>query len=147
MIIVDALTNNVNRTAANIRSHFNKNGGNMGVAGTVSYQFDHFAVFVFQSNEDPEDIMLALLEKDLEISDVIREDNNIVVYSAHSEFNHVRDALTDLNISSFEMADLAMVPKNEISLTSLELDSFEKLIDTLEEDGDVQHVFHNVTNA
>ena len=143
MIIVDALTNNVNRTAGNLRSIFNKNGGNMGVAGSASYLFDNTAVFVV-ANQDAEEIMMALLEAGVDVRDVIQEDESIVIYGEPTAFNDIRAALEDMGIEKFEVAELEMIAKNEVDLTGNDLIQFEKLIDTLEEDEDVQNVFHNV---
>ena len=123
MVIVDALTNNVNRTAGNVRSLYGKNGGNMGVSGSVSYLFDNTAVFVI-ANQDAEEIMMALLEADVDVRDVQQEDDQVVVYG--------------------EVAEVEMLPKSEVSLGEDDLAQFEKLIDALEDDEDVQKVYHNV---
>lgn len=144
MIIVDALSNNVNRTASNVRTHFNKNGGNMGVAGAVSYLFENTSVFVYEGNDDPDEILLALLEEGVEVRDVQSEEDNIVVYGEPEDFNDIRQALTNLGVEKFEVAELEMMAKNEVSLSEEGQEQFEKLIDALEDDEDVQNVFHNV---
>ena len=120
MIIVDALTNNVNRTAGNIRAAYGKNGGNMGVSGSVNYLFDSTAVFVFVG-DDADEIMMGLLE-----------------------FHSIKEALENMGISDFEVAEIEMLAQSEVTLTRDDLRLFERLIDTLEDDDDVQKVYHNV---
>lgn len=143
MIIVDALTNNVNRTAANVRSTYGKNGGNMGVSGSVSYLFDNTAVFVI-ANQDAEEIMMALLEADVDVRDVQHEDDQVIVYGEPSDFSHIKEALEAFGIDKFEVAELEMLAKSEVTLADNDLATFEKLIDALESDEDVQKVYHNV---
>lgn len=143
MLIVDALSNNVNRTAGNVRSIFNKNGGNMGVAGSASYLFDNTAVFV-ADNQDAEEIMMVLLEANVDVRDVIQEEEAVVVYGEPTAFNQIREALEAFGIEKFQVAELEMIAKNEISLNQEDLTQFEKLVEALEDDEDVQNVFHNV---
>lgn len=143
LIIVDALTNNVNRTAGNVRALYNKNGGNMGVSGSVAYQFDNSAVFVFEYG-DADEIMMHLLDKDIDVRNVEQEADQVVVYGEPTEFQHIQEALKELAIEKFEVSELEMIPKMEVTLTDEDLEIFEKLIDALEDDEDVQKVHHNV---
>ncbi len=143
MIIVDALTNNVNRTAGNIRAAYGKNGGNMGVSGSVSYLFDSTAVFVFVG-DDADEIMMGLLEADVDVREVSNEDGQIVVYGEPNEFHSIKEALENMGISDFEVAEIEMLAQSEVTLTRDDLRLFERLIDTLEDDDDVQKVYHNV---
>lgn len=146
MIIVDALTNNVNRTAANVRTAFSKNGGNMGVAGSVSYMFDSTAVFAF-SGQDEEAITLALLEADIDVKDVVSEEDSLIVYGQPEDYALIRSTLESLGIKEFDLAEIQMLAQNEVELNESDLIKFEKLIDALEDDEDVQNVYHNVENA
>lgn len=146
MIIVDALTNNVNRTAANVRTAFSKNGGNMGVAGSVSYMFDSTAVFAF-SDQDEEAITLALLEADIDVKDVVSEEDSLIVYGQPEDYALIRSTLESLGIKDFDLAEIQMLAQNEVELNESDLIKFEKLIDALEDDEDVQNVYHNVENA
>lgn len=143
MIIVDALTNNVNRTAGNIRAAYGKNGGNMGVSGSVNYLFDSTAVFVFVG-DDADEIMMGLLEADVDVREVSNEDGQIVVYGEPNEFHSIKEALENMGISDFEVAEIEMLAQSEVTLTRDDLRLFERLIDTLEDDDDVQKVYHNV---
>ena len=143
MIIVDALTNNVNRTASEVRAAFGKNGGNMGVSGSVSYMFDHTAVFVF-SGKSVEETFEILVEADVDVRDIEEEDGQVVIYAEPDAFHAVQEALHAAGITEFAVAELAMIPKSEVTLTGDELAQFEKLIDALEDLEDVQQVYHNV---
>ncbi len=143
MIIVDALTNNVNRTASEVRAAFGKNGGNMGVSGSVSYMFDHTAVFVF-SGKTVDETFEILLEADVDVRDIEEEDGQVVVYAEPDHFHAVQEALNAAGITDFAVAELTMVPKSEVTLSGEDLAQFEKLIDALENLEDVQQVYHNV---
>lgn len=143
MIIVDALTNNVNRTAANVRSTYGKNGGNMGISGSVSYLFDNTAVFVV-AYQDADEIMMVLLEADIDVRDVQEMDGQVIVYGEPNDFSVIKEALETFGIEKFEVAELEMIAKTEIDLNEEDLEVFEKLVDALEADEDVQKVYHNV---
>lgn len=143
MIIVDALTNNVNRTASNVRAAYGKNGGNMGVSGSVNYLFDQTSVFVM-SNQDADEVMMGLLEADLDVREVFTEGDQVIVYGEPQDFAALRQALEDMGITEFEVAEIDMIPQNEVSLEGDDLAKFEKLINALEDDDDVQRVYHNV---
>lgn len=143
MVIVDALTNNVNRTAADVRAAFGKNGGNMGVSGAVSYMFDNTAIFGF-AGEDADEVLEYLMEKDIDVRDVIQEDDQIIVYGEPEDFNSIQEALKEKGISEFSVAEIQMLPQNEIKLTGEDLEKFGKMIDALDDLEDVQQIFHNV---
>ncbi|MDR0921749.1 MAG: YebC/PmpR family DNA-binding transcriptional regulator [Lactobacillales bacterium] len=143
MIIVDTLTTNVNRTAANVRSAFGKNGGNMGVSGAVSYMFDNTGVVSFVG-EDADDILEYLMEQEVDVRDVQEEDGHIVVYTEPEALHQAVTALQAKGIENFDITELEMIAQNDVTLTGEDLEKFEKLIDVLEDDEDVQKVFYNV---
>lgn len=143
MIIVDALTNNVNRTAGNVRAAYGKNGGNMGVSGSVSYLFESTAVFVF-NGEDADEIMMGLLDAEVDVREVLQEEEQIIVYGEPTEFHSIKEALENMGITEFEVAEIEMLAQNEVTLAGDDLRLFERLIDALEDDDDVQKVYHNV---
>lgn len=143
MVIVDALTNNVNRTASDVRAAFGKNGGNMGVSGSVAYMFDHTAIIGVEG-QDPDEILEYLMEKDIDVRDVVDEDGQVIIYGEPSDFSAIQTALKEKGIEEFSVAEIEMIPQNEVELTGEDLEKFEKMIDTLEDLEDVQQVFHNV---
>lgn len=145
MIIVDTLTSNVNRTAANVRTAYGKNGGNMGAAGSVSYLFDKKGVIVF-AGQDGDAIFELLLEADVEVDDVEAEEGTITVYTAPTDLHKALVALRDNGITEFQVTELEMIPQSEVELSGDDLVVFEKLIDALESDDDVQKVYHNVAD-
>lgn len=143
MVIVDALTNNVNRTASDVRAAFGKNGGNMGVSGAVSYMFDNTALFGF-TGEDADEILEYLMDKEIDVRDVVDEEGQIIVYGEPEDFNAIQEALKEKGITEFSVAEMQMIPQNEVTLTGDDLEKFEKMIDVLDELEDVQQVYHNV---
>ncbi|WP_336773159.1 YebC/PmpR family DNA-binding transcriptional regulator [Paenibacillus sp. MMO-58] len=143
MIIVDALTNNVNRTAPEVRSAFNKAGGNMGVSGSVSYMFDQTAVIGVEG-KSLDEVMEIMLEADVDVNDIVEEDETIMVYAAPDQFNAVQEAFKNAGISDFAVAEVTMLAQNFVTLPEDAVASFEKLIDALEDLEDVQQVYHNV---
>ncbi|EQB23127.1 glucose-1-phosphate adenylyl transferase [Streptococcus equi subsp. zooepidemicus SzS31A1] len=146
MIIVDTLTSNVNRTAANVRAAYGKNGGNMGAAGSVSYLFDKKGVIVFKG-DDADSIFELLLEADVDVDDVEAEDGSITVYTAPTDLYKAILALRESGISEFQVTELEMIPQSEVTLEGDDLAVFEKLVDALEADDDVQKVYHNVADV
>lgn len=143
MVIVDALTNNVNRTASDVRAAYNKNGGNMGVSGAVAYMFDNTAVFGV-ANKDSEELLELLMEQDIDVRDIIDEDGQAIIYAEPTEFHNVQEALKASGIEEFTVAEIEMLPQTEVTLEGDDLEKFEKLIDALEDLEDVQKVYHNV---
>ncbi|TDM14594.1 YebC/PmpR family DNA-binding transcriptional regulator [Macrococcus bovicus] len=143
MLIVDALTNNVNRTASDVRAAFGKNGGNMGVSGSVAYMFDNTAVFGFEGKSADETLEL-LMEEDIDVRDVMEEDGQTIVYAEPDQFAAVQHALNNAGIEEFTVAELSMLAQNELELSEDDLATFEKLVDAIEDLEDVQNVYHNV---
>lgn len=90
MVIVDALTNNVNRTASDVRSCFNKNGGSMGVSGSVSYMFDSTAVIGLVGKTSDE-VFELLMEADVDVRDIFEEDEATIVYAEPDQFHAVQE--------------------------------------------------------
>ncbi|AIQ41498.1 YebC/PmpR family DNA-binding transcriptional regulator [Paenibacillus sp. FSL R7-0297] len=143
MIVVDALTNNVNRTAPLVRSTFSKNGGNMGVSGSVTYMFDPTAVIGVEG-KSADEVMELLIEADLDVRDVLEEDEAVIVYAEPDQFHAVQEAFRGAGITEFTVAELTLLPQNYVALPEDAQAQFEKLIDALEELDDVQQVYHNV---
>lgn len=145
MIIVDTLTSNVNRTAANVRTAYGKNGGNMGASGSVSYMFDKKGVIVF-AGDDSDTVFEKLLEADVDVDDVEAEEGTITVYTAPTGLHKGIQVLRDNGIEEFQVTELEMIPQSEVTLEGEDLEKFEKLVEALEADDDVQKVYHNVSD-
>ncbi|MEB3100101.1 YebC/PmpR family DNA-binding transcriptional regulator [Ferviditalea candida] len=146
MVIVDALTNNVNRTAAEVRSAFNKNGGNMGVSGSVAYMFTETAVIGLEGKTADEALEI-LMEADVEVRDIIEEDEAVIVYAEPDQFHAVQEAFINAGIAEFTVAELTMLAQSDVTLSGDAQAQFEKMIDALEDLEDVQQVYHNVDSG
>ncbi len=143
-IIVDTLTDNKNRTAANVRNAFTKGGGNVGTTGCVSYMFDHKGQIIVDKEEcdmDADDLMMMALEAGAE--DFSEEDDSYEIITAPDDFSAVRESLENDGIKMVS-AELTMIPQNYVDLTDPEaVKKFNRIIDLLDEDDDVQSVYHN----
>ena len=143
MVIVDALTNNVNRTASEVRAAFGKNGGNMGVSGSVAYMFDHTAVFGIDG-KSADDVLELMMEHDVDVNDISEEDGHVLVYADPTAFHEVQEAFKAEGITDFTVAELTMLAQNDVELDEASAEQFEKMIDAIEDLEDVQQVYHNV---
>jgi YebC/PmpR family DNA-binding regulatory protein len=143
MVIVDALTNNVNRTAAEVRAAFNKNGGNLGVSGSVAYMFDATAVIGVEG-KTADEVLEILMEADVDARDILEEEEAVIVYADPDQFHAVQEAFKNAGITEFTVAELTMLAQNDLALPEDAQAQFEKMIDVLEDLEDVQQVYHNV---
>lgn len=143
MVIVDALTNNVNRTASDVRAAFGKNGGNMGVSGSVSYMFDATAVFGVEG-KTADEVLELLMEADVEVRDILEEEEAVIIYAEPDQFHAVQEAFKNVGVTEFTVAELTMLAQNEVELPEDTQAQFEKMIDAIEDLEDVRQVYHNV---
>jgi YebC/PmpR family DNA-binding regulatory protein len=143
MVIVDALTNNVNRTASEVRAAFSKNGGNLGVSGSVAYMFDSTAVIGVEDKTE-EEVLELLMEADVDVRDIIQEDDSVIVYADPEQFHAVQEAFQNAGVTEFSVAEVSMIAQNYVELPAESQPAFEKMIDALENLEDVQNVYHNV---
>lgn len=143
-IIVDTLTDNKNRTAANVRSAFSKGGGNVGAQGSVSYLFDKKGQIIIDKEEcemDADELMMAALDAGAE--DFSEEEDSYEVYTAPDDFSAVREALEQAGIPMLQ-ADVTMIPQTWTELTDEDtIKKMNRILDLLDEDDDVQAVYHN----
>ncbi|MBP3467035.1 MAG: YebC/PmpR family DNA-binding transcriptional regulator [Paludibacteraceae bacterium] len=141
-IVVETATDNTTRTVANVRSYFNKCGGNLGTTGSLSFLFDHKSVFKIKAKDgaDMESLELELMDFDAEID---ADEESIVIYGPFEAFNNIQKYLED-NGYEIESSEFERIPNDTKELTAEERADVEKLIDKLEEDEDVQNVFHNM---
>ena len=140
-VIVETMTDNRNRTAGNMRHHFDKFGGNLGTNGCVSWSFDKKGVLVIDNSEeelDEEEVMMDAMEAGAD--DLVAEDDCFTIYTLPDDFN---DVVAKLSKYTFASAQIEMVPQNYQSLNPEQAALMEKLIDIMEDDDDVQNVWHN----
>ncbi len=143
-IIVDALTDNKNRTASNVRNAFTKGGGNVGTTGCVSFMFDQKGQIIIDKEEcemEADDLMMMALDAGAE--DFSEEEDSYEILTSPDDFSAVREALEKDGIP-MASAEVTMVPQNYVELTSDEdIKKMNKILDLLDEDDDVQAVYHN----
>lgn len=142
-LLVVTATDNTTRTVANVRSHFNKGGGSLGNSGSVGFLFKHTGVFKLKPEGlSTDDLELELIDAGL---DELGEDSegNIIVQSGFSDFGNMQKALEEKNITPIS-SELEWIPLTTVSITDEQAEDVFKLIERLEEDDDVQKVFHNM---
>ncbi|PCK09605.1 MAG: YebC/PmpR family DNA-binding transcriptional regulator [Alteromonadaceae bacterium] len=144
MVIVDCLTDNPNRTYGDVRTCFNKIKAKIGSQGTVMHMFDHSAIFVFSSS-DEEAILEALMEADVDVTDIESDDGKITVFAPHTEYGKTKSALHNLLGDDVELDvdEIQFVPQNTTDLGEDDVATLERFIDMLEDLEDVQCVYHN----
>ncbi|MBD5559562.1 MAG: YebC/PmpR family DNA-binding transcriptional regulator [Clostridia bacterium] len=144
-VIVSAMTDNKNRTVSDVRHAFDKHGGSMGNSGSVAWMFDKKGVLVIDETAGEEDaVMEAVLEAGAE--DFSYEDGVYEILTSPEDFSAVREALEAQGFE-FLSAELDMVPQNTIALDESQSAKFMKMIDALEDNDDVQNVYHNAELA
>ena len=143
-VIVEAMTDNRNRTAGSMRHHFDKFGGNLGASGCVAWSFDKKGVLVIDNEDgdyDEDTVMMDAM--DCGADDFETEEDCFTIYTDPDDFNAVADALTAKNYT-FVSAQIEMVPQNYQKLeTEEQATQMQKLIDAMEDDDDVQNIWHN----
>ena len=154
-ILVETATDNTNRTVANVRSYFNKFGGSLGTSGSVAFMFDHKCVFKIKNNPDIdiEELELELIDfgaEEVFVDEFENKDGDteevINIYGEYTAFNNIQKYIED---KGFELvsAGFDRFPNGEMKhLTAEERGDLDKLLEKLEEDDDVQNVFHNLAD-
>ncbi len=143
-IIVDTLTDNKNRTASNVRNAFTKGGGNVGTTGCVSFMFDRKGQILIDKEDctvEADDLMMQALDAGAE--DFSEEEDSFEIITTPEDFSTVREALEAAGIS-MASAEITMIPQTWVDLTSEEdVKKMNRILDLLDEDDDVQAVYHN----
>ncbi len=142
-VFVTCLTDNRNRTASDVRHAFDKFGGNLGQSGCVSYMFDKKGLILIEKEDgiSEDDLMMEAL--DLGAEDINIDEDGFEIITSPEDFNQVRDGLSERGYK-FAAAEISYIPQNTIALTDEEdMKNMMKLIETLEENDDVQEVYHN----
>ena len=142
-VIVEALTDNTNRTTAAVRSTFDKHGGNLGTAGCVTYMFNRKGVLIIEKTDEIDEDELMMVALDAGAEDMEVNEDSFAIYTEPSAFNDVHGALTEAGYEFVEseveyVPSMEAAPKDENDLKKLK-----KIIDILEENDDVQKVHHN----
>ena len=143
VIVVETATDNNTRTVANVRSYFNKFGGNLGTSGSLSFMFEHKCVFHIKPKDGVslEDLELELI--DYGVDELDQDEEDIVIYGAFEENSNIQKYLED---NGFEItsSEFVRIPNDTKEVTAEQRETLEKLLEKFEDDDDVQNVFHNM---
>jgi len=141
-ILVETATDNNTRTVANIRSYFNKHNGNLGTSGSVAFMFDHTCNFkINKENIDIENLEFDLI--DFGVEEVFEEDTSILIYGPFDSFGEIQKELESKKIEIIS-SGFDRIPNNLKEVSNEDRDENEKLLEKIENDDDVQNVFHNM---
>tara|TARA_B000000475_G_scaffold229309_1_gene194370 strand:- start:100 stop:810 length:711 start_codon:yes stop_codon:yes gene_type:complete len=141
-ILVETATDNNTRTVANIRSYFNKHNGNLGTSGSVAFMFDHTCNFkINKENIDIENLEFDLI--DFGVEEVFEEDTSILIYGPFDRFGEIQKELESKKIEIIS-SGFDRIPNNLKEVSNEDRDENEKLLEKIENDDDVQNVFHNM---
>lgn len=145
-IFVEAATDNNTRTVANVRSYFNKHNGSLGTQGSLSFLFDHKCVFKIKATEgmDVEELELELI--DCGVDEVEPDEEEIVLYGAFEDYSNIQKYLED-NGYEIVSSEFERIPNDLKEVTEEQRAAIDKLLEKLEEDEDVQNVFHNMKES
>ena len=142
-IFVETATDNTTRTVANVRSYFNKLGGSLGTSGSLEFLFDHKCVFHIAKQEglDLESLELELI--DFGVDEIVEDDEDIVIYGEFAQNSAIQKYLED-NGHEITSSEFVRIPNDTKTLNEEQMAAVNKLIERIEEDEDVQNVFHNM---
>ena len=141
-VIVETLTDNKNRTAGDVRHAFDKCGGSMGTSGCVSYMFDRKGVIVVEKADYSEDDMM-MIALDAGAEDVVSDEYVFEIFTDSSDYSTVREALEANKDITILSSSIEMIPNNTVTPDSETQNKVQKLLDMLEDNDDVQNVYHN----
>ena len=142
-IVVETATDNNTRTVANVRSYFNKFGGNLGTSGSLSFMFEHKCVFHIKPKDGVslEDLELELI--DYGVDELDQDEEDIVIYGAFEENSNIQKYLEDNGVE-ITSSEFVRIPNDTKEVTAEQRETLEKLLEKFEDDDDVQNVFHNM---
>ena len=145
-IIIDCLTDNANRTIANLRACFNKSHSKLGVGGSVSFGYEHLGVIVIQYDNE-EAMMDALIMAEVELKDIEVEDGTMTITVEPTDLNKAKTAIEELIPDvTFDVMEDTMLANEYVELQGEDLKLFQRLVTLLDDVDDVQQVYHNVSN-
>ena len=143
LAIIECLTDNPNRTFGDVRTAFTKTKCKIGTQGSVAHMFEHLAVFTYKG-EDEDAALEALMDADVDVSDIESEDGELTAFCAPTDFLKTKTALTALGVTEFEVEEIQWIPTAYTQLSDDDMELFEKFIGILEDLDDVQNIYHNV---
>jgi YebC/PmpR family DNA-binding regulatory protein len=146
-IVVECATDNTTRSVANVRSYFNKNNGSLGKTGSLDFLFERKGVFTINTEGvddiDPEDLELQLIDYGAEEIEVDEDQHEIIIYTDYTDFGNMQKGIESVGLE-LKSAELERIPNTTTKLTEEQEAQIQKLLDKLEDDEDVQNVFHTM---
>ena len=142
-LMEECLTDNVNRSVSDVRAAVNKAHVKMGAQGSVAYMYDNLCTVGFTGLSEDE-VMDALISNDIDFVDMENNDGNILIYGNPNDLFKIKEAISSVKDVEFTVDEISMLPKERITLTGEDLETFNKLLDLLDAVDDVQNVYHNV---
>lgn len=143
-LIIECLTDNLNRSISDLRAVVNKCHIKMGAQGSVLFNYDHLCVVSFKGL-DEESTMDALIENDVDVDDIELDEGNIVVYGKPQDLYSIKEAIVSkLPEVEFDLDEITYIPKEKVTINGEDLELFNRVLTMLDEVEDVQHVYHNV---
>jgi YebC/PmpR family DNA-binding regulatory protein len=145
-LVVETATDNNNRTVANVRASFNKCDGNFGTSGSVVFIFDHTCNFTVKKEDisiDMEELELELI--DFEVEEIFVDDEGVIIYAPFEQFGDIQSFFEENNVEILS-SGFERIPTTTKKLSEAQQADVEKLLERLEEDDDVQNVYHNMEN-
>lgn len=147
MAIIDCLTDNPNRTFGDVRQAFTKTKCKIGTQGSVSHMFDHSVILVFK-HDDEEAVLDALMDADVDVTDIENEEGTLSVFAPHTDYFKARQAVLDAFPEvDFNVDEIQFIPHAFTSIAGDDVEMFEKFLAMLNDLDDVQQVYHNVENG
>ena len=142
LVIVETATDNITRTIANVKSYFNKSEGNLVSPGSLEFMFERKAVFhIDKLNQDPDELELFLIDYGLEEIEI--NNDKIIIYGNYTSYGTINKGLNELEIKPSKSL-LKRIPNKPVNFGEDQLIEIEKMLDKMEDDEDVQHVFTNI---
>lgn len=144
-LIIDTLTNNVNRTIGEVRNCFTKTNNKLGVSGSVTFNYTQAGLLGFESDASEDDILEALLMDDVDIIEIELDDNEVMAIVSFADLHKAELSIKEnFNVEKFSVNEMSMIPNDHIELSEDDQANFDKLVNMLDECEDVNNVYHNV---
>lgn len=143
-LIINCLTDNLNRSISNVRAALNKCHVKLGAQGSVNYMYDHLAIVSFKGLSE-EETLDTLLEAGVDVTDIETDGDEVIVYGNPNDLNSIKEAILNKNNKiEFDLDEISFLPKEKVTLEGEDLETFNRLLSMLDEVDDVNHVYHNV---
>ena len=142
-LVVDCLTDNVNRSVSSLRAALNKCHCKMGAMGSITYNYDNLCIVGFKGLSE-EEALDTLILKGIDVIDIETDNDTVIVYGAPQDLYQIKEALLEVKPLTFEIDEISMLPKDKVTLAGEDLEIFNRLYTMIDDIEDVSHIYHNV---